>query len=191
MENDPELIKVFDFNGNNVKEINDSNEDTYFIETYYNDKLNKNYIITGNKGYIKSYDFINNKIFHTYDDNDGKCHYSLIINDGNLIDSSGEGNIKIWNFQTGVLLNKIYVCDNILFGMCLWNKDYLFVGTMKDYSIKVIDLKNGKEIKDLTGHNNFVLTIKKIIHPKYGECLVSQDCHGYSDNQIKIWSIKK
>ena len=40
-----------------IKEINDSYESTKFITTYYDNKKNKNYIITGNKGYLKSYDF--------------------------------------------------------------------------------------------------------------------------------------
>ena len=36
-------------------------------------------------------------------------------------------------------------------------------------------MKNGLIVKSLIGHNNEVLTIKKIIHPKYGECLISQN----------------
>ena len=61
-----EPIKIFDFNGVKIKEINDSKDKTLFIDTYY-DKINcKIYIITGNKGFIKSYDYNDNKILHIY-----------------------------------------------------------------------------------------------------------------------------
>ena len=66
--------------------------------------------------------------------------------------------------------------------MCLWDEKYLFVGCNHKI-IKIIDLNEGI-IKDLEGHNNEVLTIKKINHNKYGPCLISQ---GLGNDQIKIW----
>ena len=36
----PELIKVFDFNGNKIKEIKDSNDLTFFVDNYYDKYLN-------------------------------------------------------------------------------------------------------------------------------------------------------
>ena len=81
-----ELIKVFDFKGNKIKEINNSDDRTCFIDTYYDIKLSKNYIITGNYNYIKSYDFIKNNIYHIYCDDDKQNHYSTsIINKNGLI----------------------------------------------------------------------------------------------------------
>lgn len=38
-------------------------------------------------------------------------------------------------------------------------------------------------IKKLKGHNQEVTSIKKILHPKYGECLIS---HGIND--IILWN---
>jgi len=69
--------------------------------------------------------------------------------------------------------------------MCLWNNDYLFVGNDSNL-IKLIDIKNKKFIMDLIGHNGTLKTIKKIIHPQYGECLISQSTNDY---KIKIWTI--
>jgi len=43
-------------------------------------------------------------------------------------------------------------------------------------------------IKSLIGHNNEVITIKKIIHPLFGECMISQ---GLEKDQIKLWVNKK
>ena len=59
---------------------------------------------------------------------------------------------------------------------------------MTNNSIKLIDLNTKKVIKDLNGHKKRILSIKKIIHPKYGECLISQDA---DDSQIKLWIIAK
>jgi len=68
-------------------------------------------------------------------------------------------------------------------GICLWSNEYLFVGC-NDKTIKLIQLKKGIIIKDLVGHNNRVSTVKKIIHPIYGECIISQ---GKYNDQIKLW----
>ena len=59
----PEKIKVFDFSGNKIKEFNNSNDQTFFIDIYYDKLLCENYIITGNVGHVKSYDYKNNKVY--------------------------------------------------------------------------------------------------------------------------------
>ena len=186
-----EPIKLFDFNDNKIKEINDSNEETYFINTYYDNILSINYIITGNKNYVKSYDINKNELYHKYYDKENGGHGSIIINYNEdiikLIDSCDDGYIRIWNFHSGMLLNKIKVSSKRLYGICLWNNNYLFVGC-SDKTIKLIELHNELIIKSLTGHNDIVLTIKKINLPQYGESLISQ---GACDDQIKLWVNKK
>ena len=174
--NNGEPIKIFDFNGNKLNEINDdNNNNTFFIDIYYDKKLSKNYIITGHFGFIKSYDYNEGKIYHNYNDNDKRRHYSLIINEEDtiikLIDSSCDGNIRIWNFHSGELLNKINIEENMLFGICLWNNRYLFVGSM-DNTIKILDLIKGEKVRDLIGYNNMVICVKIIIHPIYGKCIL-------------------
>ena len=47
-----ENIKIFDFNGNGHKEIDDSNAITFYIDRFYDELSLKNYIITGNWKYI-------------------------------------------------------------------------------------------------------------------------------------------
>ena len=183
-----ELIKVYDFYGVKAKEISNSNEDTYFIDTYYDKKLFKNFILTGNIGYVKSYDFSDNKLYYKYfDKGNNRGHDSIIIDDSKemvkLIESSGDGFIRIWKFHGGLLLNKISIGKYELRGMCLWNNNYLFVGCT-DNTIKLVEIKNGLVMKSLVGYNNEVCTIKKIKHPTFGECIVSQ---GWENEQIKLW----
>ena len=181
-----ESIKVFNFEGKKIKEINDSNVPIYFIDTYYDSKSFTNYIITGNNGYVSSYNYKENKIYHNYYDNEYKFHNSVIINDKEeiikMIESSTGGNIRIWNFHTGELLNQIKIINNLLKGICLWNNEYLFIAC-GDKTIKLLELKSGKIIKELFGHNDKVVYIQIISHPKYGKCLLSQD-----KNEIKIWT---
>ena len=65
-----EHIKVFVLNGQKIKEINNSDENTFFIDIFYDNNLLINYIIVGNVGYIKSYDYNNNELYHKYLDRD-------------------------------------------------------------------------------------------------------------------------
>ena len=182
----PEPVKIFNLNGQKIKEINDLNDCTYFIDSYYDKKLLKNYIITGNKEFNKSYDYNNNNFYHKYFDKNCTYHYSLTIINNNeeilLIGPNLDNNIRIWNFHSGLLLKKIN-CYNPLFGVCLWDNDHFFVGC-EDKTIKIIEIKTGKIIETLTGHNESISTIKKIIHPKYGECLISK---GLYNEPLKLW----
>lgn len=183
-------IKILTLKSEAKGKINDSYENTNFIEPYYDNKSSKNYIITGNEGYVKSYDFNEKKMYRKYDDNSGNDHNSLFIdnyeNIVRLVESCWDGNIRIWNFHTGKLLKKVKINDDSINSICLWNDDYLFVGC-SDKKIKLIDLYKGKIIKELEGHKNNVVSIKKINHPQYGECLISQ---GANKDPILLWRIK-
>ena len=62
LSDNSEAIKVFDLKGNIIKKINGSNEMTKYIDSFYDNKLYKNYIISSNLGHIKSYDYEKNNI---------------------------------------------------------------------------------------------------------------------------------
>ena len=184
--NSYESIKVFDFNGTKTKTINDSKDPAYFIDNYFDVKLSKNYIFTGNKGYVKSYDFNENKIYHKYFDKDyfESC-LSAEINDSEketkLIVPCNDDIIRIWNFHERTLLKKIKILNGFLSSFCLWNKEYLFINC-KDFGIKLINLEKGKVVKILQHKNEVFYSLKKIKDSKYGEFLISLDSNG-----IKIW----
>ena len=185
--NTPEAVKVFDLNGKKIKEIEDSTDAILFLNIYYDKKLSKNYIVSGSLNGVKSYDFNTGKLYHKYFDNYISYHCSIIVNDKEkvvkLIESSTDGHIRIWNFHSPELLNKIKINNNWLYGICLLSEKYLFVGCTNNI-IKLIDIEKGKIIKDLIGHNSRIICIKKINHPKFGECILSQ---GYKNGQIKLW----
>lgn len=189
-----ENIKVFDFNLNKIKEIDNSNYDTFFIDTYYDNALNKNYLITGNVGCVKSYDYNMNEIFHIYSSNNGSYHISAVVKSDEekkkLIESCNDGHIRIWDFHLGEMLNKIKVSDEYLFGICLINNKHLCVGC-EDKKIKIINLNNEKVVKTFNDNNNnngnYIISIKKIICPEYGVCLVTQ---GFKKDKIKLWTFQ-
>lgn len=195
-----EPIKLYNLKGKKIREIKESKHSTVFIDIY-TDKINgKKYIITGNEGFVKSYDFSRDKTYFKYEDISAKTkkskkkakksHFSVIINDlkkiVNLIESSEDNIIRIWNFHYGELIYKIFIEDNLLFGLCLWNMNKLFVACST--GIKLVNLDNGDIVKTLSEHKNSVICVKKIWMEKYGECLISQD---ELEGNIKLWIIKK
>ena len=186
-----EPIKIFDMNNIKVKEINELNDSVYFIEAFYDTFQSKYFIIVGCNGFIKSFDYNNNLLYKKYNDNDNNRHCSIIINNNEekikMFESSFDGNLRIWDFHEGKLLSKIKICENSwLFGLCLWDNEHLLIGS-GDKSIKVVELKNRTINANLNGFNNKVLCIKKVIHPLYGECLITQ---GYEKEQIKLFCKK-
>ena len=181
-----EPIKIFDFHGNLVKEINNSNEATLSLEAYYDENTDTNYIIVGTNICVKSYNFEKNEEYHEYYDRT-TFHCNIIIqkeeNLVKLIISCTDGYIRIWDFHSCKLLQTITVYNGWLYGMSLWNKDYLLVGCT-DKTVRLINLKTGKVEKSLLGHNGKIVTLKKLYLRKYGECLMTQ---AIKDDGIKLW----
>ena len=181
-----ENMKLFNLKGELIFEIEDTNDCTYFVDIYYDNNLSKNFIVTGNFNYVKSYDFDSKSLYHKYFENNNGIHPSVIINKIGekikLIESCEDGNIRIWGFHSGELIRKIKTENNNLYGICLWNENYIFVGC-KDQSIKLIELKNGLLIKNLKGHKGRIISFKKIIKLDNSEYLFSQGL----DGTIKLW----
>ena len=184
-----EEIKIFDFSGTFIKSINDSKEKTLYVDNLFLKKNDKLYIISGNDGYVKSYDYNDNKLYHTYNDHADSWHCSIkTLYEGDkvkLIDSCWKDDyVRIWDFNEGFLLNKIRTNGTNIKCIYIYNENKIFVGCY-DKSIRLIDIKKEKIIKTFLGHKDWVCSINKITHPKYGKCLISQ---GLGKNEmIKIW----
>ena len=186
-----EHIKVYNFKGKKISELNQSDEDTFYIDTFYDKKKYIYYIITCNSNYVKSYDFNNNRLYrryYEYSNNNIHLNSNVYIDNNiiKLIESCEDGYIRIWNFHSGSILNRINIENKGLTSLCFWDNDYIIVGTENKY-IKLIDLINGKIVKNLIGNKKQGITIKKLYSEKYGECLLTK---GQYDDQIKIWIIK-
>lgn len=188
--NNFDSIKLYDFKGKKFLEINNSNKNTNFIKTFYDKEKDTHYIITGNDGYIDSYNINENKKHFTFIEKPyNNSHRSLAVIDyeatKKLVDSCEDGNIRVWDFYSGKLINKIFTGCNPLRGISIFNENCIFIGS-KDKTIKVIDINKGIIINSLKGHNNTVLEIEVINLDKYGDCLISQ---GMDNESIKLWGI--
>ena len=189
--NEIESLKVYNLNGSIRKEIGDSEPDIYLIDSYYDIYFSQYYIITCNLGYVKSYDYKKNKVYHKYCSYDNWRHTNFIINNENknvkLMESSYDGNIRIWNFHNGELLNQIYISDKPISFICLWNNEYCFVSCTEDFFFEKIDLNKGEVVKNIYKKENDyrqnLTPVIKIYHPIYGECLVFEN----NKNQIELW----
>ena len=186
---DKEFLKIYDFEGKIVNKIDGSQDKSYLVDTFFNSYQKKYYIIVGNDNYIVSYFFETRTIYKKYyDQGSTSMHMNFVLNfrgkEINLIECDTSGYVRIWDFDTGLLLNKYTVGKKLkLGGICLWDKNFLFVGS-NDKKIKIIDLENGSKI-DSIRCNNTISTIKKVNHPIYGECLlfVAKSNDGF----IQMW----
>ena len=183
-------FNILNLYGFNIKSIK-LNDIIIYIDNYYNKKSFKNYVILCNLNKIQSYDYKNNKIYNIYNrsennNNDNWEYTNIIINDNEeliKIIASNSLFIEIWNFDSGILINKINIKEKI-YSMTLWNNKFLFVGCTGN--IKLIDYDEGKIME-----NNIIKIlnilprityIEKYKNPLYGECLLSA-----CGNIIKIY----
>ena len=93
--------------------------------------------------------------------------------------------IYLWNFETGNLLISIKEKNgkSCFLALWLWNNDNFFVGKWEIIYLVKIRKDKLNIIKKFSEHKQSIACIKKIIHPFYGECLISQDFNGI----IKLW----
>ena len=182
-----EYMKIWDFSGKYIRNMGQNDESTYFIDVYFDNKEKKNYILNANSVDVKSYTFKTGELYHKYKGTPQTWHMSAVVNETKnqqiLIESDGNGYIRMWDFHSGLLIKNITSSPTLnLRGICLWNDDYLFAAG-NDYQVKLYDLTQGKFVKSLKGHTSTVCSIEKVVHPKYGECLISQGL----DGKLKMW----
>ena len=169
-------LKIYNFEGNVVKNIKNYDDKSYMVDTFFHPGLKKYFIVVGNDHFIKSYNFPEGVIHKKYYDNSKNLHmyFSFLFKDSEvlLIEVDMVEYLRVWNFDTGDLVQKILIKEKLkLRGICLWNKNYVLIGG-SDKNIKIVDLRNEK-IDDLKC-SDLVCTIKKIHSNNYGDCLLLQ-----------------
>ena len=195
--------------GRFVKSIPNSykNETLYMI----NWKNNKDYIIELCYEEIIVYELLNGNIYHILKDNKIKSkYYSGFISNENkyLYTCSSRGDINIWDLYNKKKIFTITIKNGELFKILPWsieknilnNKihNYILVTDRTNKGIYCIYINFKKENIDKNNNNNFdinyniftlyrngkiIKCIKKIIHPKYGESLLSSN----NDKNIDLW----
>ena len=179
-------LKVFDLNGNKVKEINKIKSDIKYMHIYNDKNLKKNFIVLINNT-LCSYDYSTNKLYKTYYDKKGHIDEdTVVINDEKkpvkIMECNFNGEIRIFNFHTGSLLFESRGGGP---AFCYWNDNYVFVAENYD-RFSLINITSPKVKQYFTGHKSNVYKILKIFHPTFGECLIT-----FEEYQAKLWIIKK
>jgi len=161
----------------------------YFSDSYYDDNTNESFIIVGTEKNIKSYIYCsdNIKVYHEFSDGTEIRHnYAMIKKEKEitkLFDGSDDGYIRIWNFHTGELLNKILICKNFRFlGFDFLDEKYIICGTSKDI-IELFDIEAKKFIEKVGGYFKDPYCIKIINIPSDSQYLFAY-CETYKEIQI-------
>ena len=176
-------IKIWNSNKEFIKTIYDKK--LYYIDSYYSEKLNKTFVISsGGEGYIKSFDFENEQLFNKYKGEEKNKSF-IIFKDNIIINCSSF--VKIYNFYNANLIKNIDSEKHVeLIGMCLYKEYYLFCGS-DNGNIFLFDLMKGEKIKEISGHEYYITTVKIMKDLKNQDFLIS---HGYGKELIKLWKIE-
>ena len=68
------------------------------------------------------------------------------------------------------MIHMLEFYDDFIYGICLWNSKYLFVGTLKK-EVLLVNLDEGKVVKTIQQKSALNLTLKKANIPDLGDCL--------------------
>ena len=195
--NDTSFTKMYSFKtGNFEKNIRDSNyNNTYYLLIWYNENDKINYLVECCEEKIVITNFVQNELYAKFLPVGFKVlkYYSaFIFNSENkfgkdlLCCSTSNGLIVIWN-----LINKqLFYCGKIskveLYNIIPWSKKYIIISGGSNKSIKIFDIETLKEVNNIqTDHSSNINCVKKILHPEYGESLLTSG----NDHQIKLWTI--
>ena len=185
-----DYTKIYDFsNGALVENINFTNRvDIYYLLLW--NKENNDYLIQCSIRDIYLYNFENKDITVLHKNENSTIHNSACLvkkNDGidYLYVGNVNGLIDVWNLQNYNLEQSIKYSKSYFYHLISWNNRYILVAEKMNCSIIVIDTEVNKVVsvyKDI--HQSFVVSLKKIMHPIYGECLLSSDLN----NEIYLWT---
>ena len=178
------------------KDIIDSNENnTYYLLIWYHEGYKINYLIECCEEKIIITDFVKNDLYANLMPQGFKVlkYYSGFIynyekKNGRdfLCCSTSNGCVAIWDLLN---INLIYfgkISKFELYNIIQWNENYALISGGANKTIKIFDLKKFKEVNNIeTGHSSNVNCIKKIIHPIFGESLLTSG----NDHKIKLWTI--
>ena len=179
-------IRVYDYDGNIIKKINDSEYNAILIKILYNN--DDTYILASNEDNIKSYNYNKNELFHKYYDNFCYCKilgFLIFINSKKIYAPCHDKLLRIWDFFSGKLTYKINI-EASMMGICFAKEKNIIIGFEKQ-NLYFLDIKNWKIIKNLKNHKDNICSVKKKFIPEYGSCLFT---HGL-DKHIFFWNIKE
>lgn len=192
MEEHP--TKIYNiYNGLLLKDVSNTEKNqTRFIIPWYNEMNDQYYIIECCEDLLVIVNILHNEIYAKLEEERFKSYSSGFVHKKDDVDylyvSTSCSEVSIWNLIDKKLVKKIIISkiyNNIrLYGLILWNENYLIVMDDTNKAIKIIDLREDKIISYIKHkHKSSVRCIKRIKHKDFGECLLTAG----DDNKIKLW----
>ena len=178
--------------GKYVFHIKESNFDNiYYLLLRYNKKNNINYLIqfSYKNIIINNLDPRNNEPYAKLINEPENEHYSGFIytkDDTELLCTSCyNGFIHIWDLYSKKIV-KVIDTKCILCHIIQWSNKFVIAADFGNKSFIIVDIDKKKIYNEINPeHTMEVKCVKKFLHPKYGECLLTAG----RDNSIKLWKL--
>lgn len=182
-----EQLKIFNMKGTYLRSMGNKTDYVYYLNSFFDTKTNSYHIINANSLDVRVYGFKEGDLIKVFKDQSVGWHMSAFVAQldqvNYLFESDGNGNLRIWNYETEQLYKKMVSPGSNLRGIVLWNEEYL-ISASSDKSFKIFNIKEEKVIHTQPSHENVLCTISKFQHPVHGECLFSSAI----DGKIKLWT---
>ncbi|MGK7924706.1 MAG: protein kinase [Spirulina sp.] len=100
-----------------------------------------------------------------------------------LISASADKTIKVWELETGKLLNTLTGHTSFVNALAMTFDGNFIIGASADKTIRIWDLESGELVKTLSGHTN---SVDAIAMSPDGQFLVSTG----ADKTIRVWDLE-
>ena len=189
--NENDYTKIYDFRtGLFLENLEKTNIFEIFYLILWNNK-NVDYLIECSNSNILIHNLVTKKLYRVLHNEKRTIHNSACIiknainSNDNLYVLNINGNIDIWDLENFNYISSIYLKSGYFYHIISWSNRYLFISEKFNSSIIIIDTKANKAISLYKNiHKTFVIGLKKIVHPLFGESLLSSDI----SNNIFLWT---
>jgi hypothetical protein len=147
-----QLIHIYNLRGNKIKELNNNKLQNYFVDTFYDDKFSKNYIIISTNADIRALDYNDNKIVK---------HYTPV----------NEQPVKVTSIKNVELNRKLHFDDNHVFTNIEYSKGPLYImvkkcgnitklfAVMKENTVKIWNFHTTKLLDEINISKTIIKSI--------------------------------
>ena len=189
---DEDYTKIYDFN---TQKLIANLDVTNQIEIFYMllwENESKNYLIESSIGRILIHNLENKQLFHILNAPYRSTQNSMCLIKNpeiNKVDllcvTTIHGSLDFWDLGTFTLKFSIKYKSSYFYDIINWFDKFVIVAEKFNSSIVIVDLIQRKLISVIKNKNNsYVISLKQIIHPKFGQSLLSSDLN----KNIVLWA---